>query len=56
MAHYRVYKLSDRDGRIVKAKDIEAPDHDVALNAARADPDCPVCEIWQHTKKVGTVE
>lgn len=55
MKHYRIYKL-DQDRHIVKGKDLEAPDDQKAMTAADADADCPVCEVWQGTKKVGTVE
>jgi len=54
--HYRVYKLKERKGRIVKGKDIEAPDDREAMKQAEADADCPVCEVWQAARKVGTVE
>jgi hypothetical protein len=53
--HYRVYKLSERDGGIVKGKDVVAPDDPEAMQAAVEDEDCPVCEVWQGTKKVGSV-
>lgn len=56
MKHYRVYKLSDRDGGIVKGKDVEAADDGEAMEAARDDEDCPVCEVWQGTKKVGSID
>ena len=52
MAHYRVYKLREAKGRIVKGKDVDAPDDGAALRAAKADADCPV---WQGPKKVGDV-
>lgn len=55
MKHYRVYKLRNRDGGIVKGKDVEAAsDHD-ALHHAEADDDCPICEVWQGAKKVGSI-
>ena len=56
MAHYRVYKLSEPGGRIVKGKDLQAPDDTAALDEARDDPDCPVCEVWQQAKKVGKID
>ncbi|HEX8382211.1 MAG TPA: hypothetical protein VF592_02440 [Sphingomonas sp.] len=55
MAHYRVYKLREAKGRIVKGKDVDAPDDGAALRAAKADADCPVCEVWRGPKKVGDV-
>jgi hypothetical protein len=56
MKHYRVYKLKSRDGGIVKAKDIEAADNTDAMAQAARDSDCPVCEVWQSTQKVGVVD
>lgn len=56
MKHYRVYKLRDHGGRIVKGKDVVAPDDAAAMDHAHSDEDCPICEVWQGTKKVGTVD
>ena len=55
MTHYRVYKLDERDGRIAKGKDVEAIDDANAIKQAEEDEDCPVCEVWQGTKQVGTI-
>ena len=55
MKHYRVYKLAEPNGPIVKGKDVEAADDDHAIREAKADEDCPVCEIWQGVKKVGSI-
>ena len=54
--HYRLYKLATRDGRIVKGKDIDAADDAEAMREAESDDDCPVCEVWTGTKKVGSVD
>lgn len=56
MKHYRVYKLSEPSGRIVKGKDLMADNDGAAMEKAEADPDCPVCEVWQGTKIVGSVQ
>ena len=56
MKHYRVYKLAEPKGRIVKAKDVHAAHDDEALQRAEQDEDCPVCEVWQGAKKVGYLE
>jgi hypothetical protein len=53
--HYRVYKLRAEKGRIVKGKDVEASDDVRAMARAIADPDCPVCEVWRGSEKVGEV-
>ena len=56
MKHYRVYKLREPSGRIIKGKDIHASDDSEAMHQACEDPDCPICEVWQGAKKVGTIE
>lgn len=56
MTHYRVYKLDRSEGRIVKGKDVDAPSDSAALAHAKADEDCPVCEVWQGAKKVGSID
>jgi hypothetical protein len=54
--HYRVYKLETPSGGIVKGKDIEADDDRQALQEAAQDEDCPICEVWQGTNKIGTID
>jgi hypothetical protein len=56
VTHYRMYKLDRPKGRIVKGKDMDAPSDLAAMTQAKADEDCPVCEVWQGAKKVGSVE
>ncbi len=55
MKHYRVNKLAKRDGVVVKAKDILANDDRQAVQSAREDDDCPVCDVWRDGKKVGSI-
>lgn len=55
MAHYRVYKLNEKTGRIIKGKDLEAGCDHAAVSAAEQDRDCPVCEVWRGAQKVGQV-
>ena len=56
MKHYRVYKLRTRAGGIVKGKDVMAPDDQTAIQEARDDEDCPICEVWTGTKRVGSID
>lgn len=56
MKHYRVYKLSTLNGGIVKGKDLHASDDRQAMHEAHQDPDCPICEVWSGSKKVGSVD
>ena len=55
MKHYRVNKLARAGGVIVKKKDILAASDKDAMAAVKADPDCPVCDVLQAGKKVGTI-
>ena len=56
MRHYRVYKLDGPNGGILKGKDMQAEDDAQAMHEACEDPDCPVCEVWQGTRKIGSIE
>lgn len=55
MKHYRVNKLAKPNGAVVKTKDILAASEKGAVQAAREDAECPICDIWHNGKKVGTV-
>jgi hypothetical protein len=53
--HYRVNKLAKPDGVVVKTKDVLANNDREALQAAREDSDCPVCDVLHAGKKVGSI-
>jgi hypothetical protein len=55
MKHYRVNKLAKRDGVVVKSKDILARSDAEAVQTAREDDDCPVCDVLHAGKKVGSI-
>ncbi len=55
MKHYRVNKLTEPGGDVVKRKDILASDDKQAVARAEDDADCPVCDVWHAGKKVGSV-
>ncbi|HWH22067.1 MAG TPA: hypothetical protein VNT25_02075 [Allosphingosinicella sp.] len=55
MKHYRVNKVAKPDGAVLKAKDMLANNDRQAMQAARADEDCPVCDVWHDGKKIGSV-
>ena len=54
--HYRVYKLSEQTGRIVKGNVVEATSDAEAMQKAEADLDCPQCEVWDRARKVGSID
>ncbi len=53
--HYRLNKLAKRDGVIVKTKDVLANSDREAVQAAKDDPDCPVCDVLHAGQKVGSI-
>ena len=55
MKHYRVNKLAKPDGMVVKSKDMLAAADRQAVQQARNDADCPICDVWQAGKKVGSI-
>lgn len=55
MKHYRVNKVTEPDGEVLKRKDILAGDDREALRRAENDPDCPICDLYHAGKKVGSV-
>ena len=55
MKHYRVNKVAKPEGPVVKRKDILARDDGEAVQTARADADCPICEVWREGQKVGSI-
>lgn len=56
MKHYRVNKLAKAGGVVVKKKDILASGDREAVEAARNDEDCPICDVLRDGTKVGTIE
>ena len=55
MKHYRINKLNRREGTVVKIRDILATDDADAMKTASEDEDCPVCDVLQDGKKVGSI-
>lgn len=56
MKHYRVNKLDDHAGSVVKRKDILANNDEQAIQAAARDEDCPICEVLHAGEKVGSID
>ncbi len=55
MKHYRVNKLAKAGGEIVKRKDLLASSDKQAIEEARADSDCPTCDVWHAGQKIGSI-
>ncbi len=56
MKHYRINKLSEPDGMIVKRKDILANDDRQAVKAAAQDEDCPICDVLHAGEKIASID
>lgn len=55
MKLYRINKLAEAGGRVVKKRDVLAANDKQAVRVAEESPDCPVCDVWTEGKKVGSV-
>jgi hypothetical protein len=55
MKHYRVNKLAKPEGVVVKSKDILAKSDTEAVQKAREDDDCPICDVLHAGKRVGSI-
>lgn len=55
MKHYRVNKLAKRGGAVIKKKDILANSDREAVQRARDDEDCPICDVLHHGEKIGSI-
>jgi hypothetical protein len=55
MKHYRLNKVAEPDGPVLKKKDILAADDREALNRAAEDNDCPICDVYRSGAKVGSI-
>ena len=55
MKHYRVNKLTEPGGAVLKKKDILAANDRDAVERARNDEDCPVCEVWRSGEPIAAI-
>jgi hypothetical protein len=55
MRHYRVNKVVEPDGEILKKKDILASDDLQAMSRAAEDEDCPTCDVYHSGSKIGSI-
>ena len=55
MKHYRINKITRPNGAVVKKRDILARNDKDALDVAATDEDCPVCDVYQAGKKIGSI-
>ena len=55
MQLYQVNKVEAPMGRVIKTRHVLANSDREAVRTARADNDCPVCEIRLNGRRVGTI-
>ena len=55
MQHYRVNKVTEPEGKVLKKKDILAADDGEAMNRAAQDDDCPTCDVYRSGSKIGSI-
>jgi hypothetical protein len=55
MKHYRIKKVAKPGGATIKTKDILATSDGAAVERAREDDDCPICEVYEAGKQVGSI-
>lgn len=55
MKHYRLNKVAKPGGVTLKVKDILASGDQEAVDRARQDDDCPVCEVYRDGQKVAQI-
>jgi hypothetical protein len=55
MNHYRVNKVTEPDGTVLKKKDILAADDREAIDRAMQDDDCPICDVYRGGSKIASI-
>ena len=55
MKHYRINKVTKLGGAVVKTKDVLAASDQEAVERARDNEDCPVCEVLKDGQRVGAI-
>ena len=55
MQHYRVNKVTEPDGEVLKKKDILASHDREAISRAAEDDDCPTCDVYRSGSKIGSI-
>ena len=53
--HYRIEKVTEPGGRVLKRKDILAASDSEAMKRAEQSHDCPVCDVLRNGQPIGSV-
>jgi hypothetical protein len=55
MKHYRINKVDESGGTVLKKKDILATSDQAALQRAADSPECPTCDVLHNGERVGSI-
>ena len=55
MRLYRINKVAEPGGAILKKKDVLASSDQEALKRAEDSPDCPVCDVLRDGQRIGSI-
>ena len=55
MRHYRINKVTEPGGAVLKKKDVLAASDEDALKRAEDSADCPVCDVLRDGERIGSV-
>lgn len=53
--HYRIEKVTEPGGKVLKRKDILADSDAEAMKRAEQSPDCPICDVRKDGQPIGSV-
>jgi hypothetical protein len=53
--HYRINKVTEPGGAVIKKKDVLAASDQEALERAKDSADCPVCEVLRDGEPIGAI-
>jgi hypothetical protein len=52
---YRINKVTESGGEVLKKKDVLASSDQDAMRRAEDSPDCPTCDVLRDGERVGTI-
>ena len=53
--HYRINKVTEPGGTVLKKKDVLAASDREAIKRAEDSPDCPVCDVLRDGQRIGSI-
>jgi hypothetical protein len=55
MKHYRINKVDEPGGTVLKKQDILATSDQAALQRAEDSADCPTCDVLHNGERIGSI-